>query len=404
LLPRWSSDDRAIAFERIGLSFETLVLVVPVDGGEPRTLARSDWIRGHCWRPDGTGLIYSASRGSTMPYPPVTNLRSVDLDGRGDRPLTFGDVSYLEPDMHLSGRVVSSRGRNRSDIWMFPISGSPIENTRNGRRITQQTGQVQTPSVSPDGREVVYVSDNGGHSNLWICRVDGTDLRQITFERDPETLIGIAHWSPRGDQIVHITAKHGRIGLNLTAPDGSGQRPLVANGFGACWSGDGRWVYHMRSNGRMAKVCIEDGAVVDVRAEPAAGPSISPDGSTLYYLHAVGNLPMRTNWELRRARPEDGPSEVIGFIDGARLPFSRRFVPHVHLSPDGQWLAAPLTDGDTTNLWLLPTVEGPPRRVTDFGDRAILIVRWTSWSPDGQYLFAAVAETDVDIVAFDGLV
>ena len=40
-------------------------------------------------------------------------------------------------------------------------------------RVTRQTGQVQTPAVSPDGRELVYLSDTGGHGNLWIARVDG---------------------------------------------------------------------------------------------------------------------------------------------------------------------------------------------------------------------------------------
>jgi len=51
-----------------------------------------------------------------------------------------------------------------------------------------------------------------------------------------------------------------------------------------------------------------------------------------------------------------------------------------------------------------PTSGGPPRQVTDFGDRAMLIARWVSWSPDGEYLFAAVAETDVDVVLLDGLI
>ena len=33
------------------------------------------------------------------------NLRAVERDGTGDRQLTFGDVSYVEPDVHMSGMV-----------------------------------------------------------------------------------------------------------------------------------------------------------------------------------------------------------------------------------------------------------------------------------------------------------
>ncbi len=41
--------------------------------------------------------------------------------------------------------------------------------------------------------------------------------------------------------------------------------------------------------------------------------------------------------------------------------------------------------------------------VTDFGDRAILIARSVSWSADSQQLYAAVAESETDIVLLDGL-
>ena len=74
------------------------------------------------------------------------------------------------------------------------------------------------------------------------------------------------------------------------------------------------------------------------------------------------------------------------------------------LSPDGQWLAVPLVDGATCNVWALPTAGGPMKPLTDFGDRSNVIARSVSWSADGQSLFAAVAETETDIVLFDGLI
>ena len=43
------------------------------------------------------------------------------------------------------------------------------------------------------------------------------------------------------------------------------------------------------------------------------------------------------------------------------------------------------------------------RPLTDFGDRAAVIARRVSWSPGAKYIYAAVAETDADVVLFEGL-
>jgi serine/threonine protein kinase len=404
--PRWAPDDSAIAFTVDSMAaFETRLLLAPVGGGASAIVARADWIRGHAWRPDGAGLIYSASTGSTMPYPPLHHLRMVDRDGRHDRRLTFGDASYLQPDMKGTGQVVAARARSRSDIWKFPVEGEPAENVRGAVRLTCQTGQVQVPSVSPDGAEFVYVSDHGGHSNLWLASMDGSSVRQLTFEREPATLIGVARWSSRGDRLAFIAAHHGRVGLRLVAADGTGVRPLVADGRFACWSGDGASVFHLRSSGELCRVHVDSGETSILRTD-AAGPAVTPDGRVIYFSRRADTDRDKgsTGWEICRAEPIDGPAERIATIDAARLPFSPRFSPHCDVSPDGRWLALPLTDGGTTNLWLLPTHGGAARQVTDFGTRATLIVRWASWTPDGRHLVAAVAETDVDIVSLDGLV
>ena len=108
------------------------------------------------------------------------------------------------------------------------------------------------------------------------------------------------------------------------------------------------------------------------------------------------------DWEIRRAAPEDGPSELVGRIAGNRLPFSSLYV-HPALSKDGRWLAQGLSDGATTNLWMLSTEDGLWRQVTDFGEPTF-ILRQVSWSPDGQYLYAAVSKNNGDVVIFDGLV
>jgi len=242
--PRWSPDDGWLAFHGRGLTiWDEVLSIVPARGGDRRTIARATFMRGVSWLPDQNALIYSSSKGSTLPYPPTFNLRIVSMDGSTDTQITSGDVSFVEPDVHASGRLVVCRVRSESDIWKCPVSGSAIENTRAMTRVTRQTGQVQTPSVSPDGSELVYLSDNGGHANLWVIRTDGTRARQITFERDPAVTIGVPKWSPAGDAIVYIVNRD-LPQLWVIRPDGRGARKLVERGMWATWSGDGKWLYY----------------------------------------------------------------------------------------------------------------------------------------------------------------
>ena len=147
-LPRWSPDDHWIAYVR-GWSymFDFSIQVIPGEGGEPRDVAHGELLRGFSWLPDSLHLVYSSSSGSTILYPPIFNLRMISRTGEGDRQLTFGELSYVEPDA-VAGRLSASRVRIQSDIWSFPVSGSPQQNTKDAVRITHQTGQEQTPSVS----------------------------------------------------------------------------------------------------------------------------------------------------------------------------------------------------------------------------------------------------------------
>jgi Tol biopolymer transport system component/DNA-binding winged helix-turn-helix (wHTH) protein len=405
LSPRWSPDDRWLAFQRFDVAFVQEVFVVEAAGGTPHRVASAARLAGFAWVRDGSGLIYSSSAGSTVLYPPTTNLHLVRPDGTGDRQLTFGDVSYSQPDVLASGAVVASRTRIQSDLWRFPVEGSALENTRAAVRITHQTGQVQTASVSPDGTEIAYLSDSGGHGNVWVARTDGSGARQVTFERDPAVSIGVPVWSSAGDEIAFIHSHAGLTGLQGVRADGSGLRPLVATGIGANWSGDGRWLYYNLV--RAGVQCIdrreiETGRTEEVRCDNAMAPAVAADDSALYYVRYLDLYNGVLDAEIRKASPLHGESTVLATVSGTRVPVTPgQLVPT--LSADGAALAMPLVDGETTNIWLLPTAGGPLRPLTDFGERSILIARRVAWSPDGRYVYASVAEVDSDIMLLDGL-
>jgi serine/threonine protein kinase len=410
--PRWSPDDRAIAFQStFGTGFQLSLEIVSIANGRRWTVCDREWVKGFCWLRDGSGLVYSSSQGSTLIYPPLFNLRTITIDGRMDRQLTFGDQSYVEPDTCHTGMLIAGRIKSSSDIWKVPVDRSSTENVHSAVRITSQTGQVRTPSPSPDDTEVVYLSDSGGHGNLWVAKTDGSGARQITFEQDPNVIIGVPRWSPTEDLIVFVMARAGKIGLSIIHADGSGLRELVTKSRGPCWSADSRWIYFESNVGasgsRLEKIRPEGGPPVVVRTTAGATtPAISADGATLYYSLAPRSGLFgyeRSDKEIHRARPEDGPSETLVCIPRERIPgLPPVLFPSV--SPDDAWLAMPLIDGATTNLWLLPTAGGTLKQVTDFGNRSVEITRSISWSSDSRCIYAAIAELETDIVLFDGLI
>jgi WD40 repeat protein len=360
---------------------------------------------GLAWYPDSSGILYSSSRGSTVPYLPPLRLWEARLDGRLARAITPPDVSYSQPDVHNSGLVAAVRTRMLFEILKFPFDANPTENVQRATALTRQTGVVLTPTAAPNGDDIAFLSDSGGHSNVWIMSTQTRDLRQITFEEDADVSVGVPVWSPDGNAIAFVSSK-GLTGFDfgiwLVNPDGGNLRRLATPGLGMAWSPDGRWLYYAdTSAGTLKRVAASGGSPVTVRSEPTRNV-IGISGRTLYYVVERALVDGRPEFDIRAATPEDGPSHVLARIPAARVASWQIINPS--LSPDGRWLALPLTDGFTTNIWAMSTESGELRRVTDFGDRAIFIARRVSWSPDGRSILAAVGEGDADVVLLDGLI
>ena len=320
---------------------------------------------GFAWLPDGSGIVYSSARGSTILYLPTYNLWLAKLSGSPPVRLTLGEESYVSPDVSSTGAITASRVRMHFDLWKFPVDRAATANVRRGIQLTRQTGEVQTPDTGPGDRELVYLSDSGGHGNLWIMRQDGTEARQVTFDRDPSVSLGVPIWSPDGKEIAYVTTRNQKgwqFSLWLVRPDGSNDHLVAENGGWACWSPDSKWLYYAiptEDGYRIEKISIDGGPPVVVRTDNAIGPAISPDNSTLYYSSPKANLTGVTDYEIRMARPENGPARLLAKIPGSRVPVTHGWTVHPVVSPDGKSLALLLRDDSgNINIWSLPTQGG----------------------------------------------
>jgi Tol biopolymer transport system component len=338
-----------------------------------------------------------------MPYLSTSHLWTVGLDGRNLEQLTFGEDSYVEPDVTAKGSVVAGRRRLSFDLCRLPVDGTPQENARRALCLTRGTGRVATPWPAPGDRSLAYLSDSGGHANIWVMDLANQKQRPVTFETDPAVLVGLPVWSPDAKHIAFYsedTRPGGQVGISLVDPDGS-ERRYLAEGAWAEWSPDAGWLYYSTARVdrfRIEKVRVEGGEPVKVRADNAISPVAGPDGTTLYYV-----IPGVTALEIRRARPPDGPSVLLATIPASRVAPDQRTNLQPSISPDGKWLAFMLNGRGGTDLWALPAAGGPLRRLTDFGDRNVEIVRRVSWASDARSLFAALAGAEQDVVLIEHL-
>ena len=178
---------------------------------------------------------------------------------------------------------VTERGPTGDKTFTLQIADA---DGANPRTVLESPYPIMSPSWSPDGGKLAYVSFEGNRSAIWVQDLASGERYQLT---DYPGINGAPAWSPRGDKIAVTLSKGSNPDIYVI--DLGTRRLTHWTHSGAIetepsWYPDNRSLAFTSDRYGQPQVFRQDGA--DGRAMRltfdtpyAAGPRVSPDGSSL---------------------------------------------------------------------------------------------------------------------------
>jgi len=230
-------------------------------------------------------------------------------------------------------------------------------------QLTDQPGVEQDPSLSPDGKSVVYAAQPGGNLDVFLLRVGGRNPQNLTADSPADD--HQPAFSPDGERIAFRSERDGG-GIFVMGSTGESVRRLTDFGYNPTWSPDGREVAvstgafgspTARGSGNDDVVAVDVGTGKKrpvTHGGDAVQPAWSPHGKRIAYWGLRGSSGQRDLWTAAAdgSEAEKGRVEIT---NDAALDWSPAW------APDGRHLYFSSNRGGTMNLWRVPIDEATGR-------------------------------------------
>lgn len=227
-----------------------------------------------------TRLAYVAvDRSSTHPY----QLRISDYDGYGEKSILRSKQPIMSPSWSPDGRKLAyvSFEKQRSQIYTQDLY------TQKRELITSFPKINGAPSWSPDGKQLALVLSKDGQPEIYLLNLESKALRRVTNNRAIDTE---PSWTPDGKSLIFSSERGGRPQIYQVELTSGKTKRLTWEGemnLGGTITPDGdSLVLVSRHNGNY-KISVQDLDSDELRTltrtQLDESPSVAPNGSMIIY-------------------------------------------------------------------------------------------------------------------------
>jgi Tol biopolymer transport system component len=253
--------------------------------------------------------------------------RNGKLAGAVGIPARFGNVNLAPDGKSVAVDEIDRDGRH-VNIWIHSLKD------QTARRLTFSLAADQLPVWSPDGKRVIFGSNQKFHFTLYQKNSDGSGSQdEIVDLGVPQQ--GIWDWSRDGKYILLVKNTE-LIYMSMTDKQAKPFLQTKASVRNAQFSPDGRWVAYSSNESGTWEVYVSPFPSANSKWQVSAGgeePRWKRDGKELFYLSAEGKMmavPLKTGDSF-----EAGPAVAL-FQTHTRQPVSLWDAFSYDVSADGQ--------------------------------------------------------------------
>ena len=299
--PRFSPDGKNLAFIRYFSSFRREIFIVPATGGEPRQITSDDArIYGLVWNADSESLFFTSFRRANQ-----LNLWQILLNGKTEpQMISTGSKNLQDLAISPNGRTIAFVEETADEnIWVITPDNAP-------RPIIRSTRADHSQQFSPDGAQIVFVSERTGNYEIWLTDADGKNQRQLTNSNGS---VGSPRFSPDGKSVVFDAQIASGSDVYIISVNGGIPRRLTEdakNNSLPAWSVDGKWIFFNSNRSgeeQIWKMSAVGGEAVQITKQGAFEMFAAPDGKRIIYSKGAGKAGLwsiGTNGEDEKPLPE----------------------------------------------------------------------------------------------------
>ena len=209
----------------------------------------------------------------------------IHADGTGWRRLTSNDTAdHNFPSLSPDGRSLVYAGNESGsfEIYEMDLESGEVN------KLTDREGNLLAPVISPDGRMIAFTNNIDGRQSVWIINRDQSNLRQVFGPPQGDGWDPI--WSPDSSRILFASNLTGIVQLFTIGIDGSNLQQVTQIDKlpgRSDWSPDGMTIATYAGDSWQREIYLVGPDGSNLRQITEGGnnlaPSFAPDGAWIVF-------------------------------------------------------------------------------------------------------------------------